>query len=97
MSVLVNIGLKIRKIRNSRNMSQERFGYKLGLSGKTISAYETGRSVPPLKVLESISRTYGINIVQLMPKEKDILVGKVQRIKSELMYIETAFEESLSL
>jgi DNA-binding XRE family transcriptional regulator len=29
-------------------MSQDRFGKKIGVSGKTISAYETGKITPTL-------------------------------------------------
>ncbi|KKU49160.1 MAG: DNA-binding helix-turn-helix protein [candidate division WWE3 bacterium GW2011_GWB1_47_11] len=52
------IGDKIKTLRLSHKLSQRRFGEKLGISGKTVSAYETGRSLPSLKVMENISSAY---------------------------------------
>ena len=46
-----DFGNKIKQFRLSKNMSQERFGKKIGLSGKSISAYETGICKPSLKVI----------------------------------------------
>ena len=43
------IAQKIKNIRLLKNLSQDRFGKKIGKSGKTISAYESGRCVPTLR------------------------------------------------
>ncbi len=56
----------IKKLRKHKNLSQHSFGKKVGLSGKTISAYETGRIAPPLKVLERIADTYNVEISSLL-------------------------------
>jgi len=37
---------QLRQLRCNLNLSQERFGRRLGISGKSVSAYETGRCVP---------------------------------------------------
>lgn len=46
---------KIRYARRHNNLSQKKLGQKLGLSKMAISAYETGRAVPPWPTLKKIS------------------------------------------
>ena len=72
-----DISLKIKNIRNRNNLSQERFGKKIGLSGKTISSYETGRCVPPLKVLEDISNVYDLSVVVVKNEKRAALREKL--------------------
>jgi len=54
---------QIKNLREKLNLSQNRFGRKIGLSGKTISSYETGRAIPPVKVLNAISKAYNIGVL----------------------------------
>jgi len=58
----MNPGEEIKKLRGELNLSQKRFGEKVGISSKTISAYETGRIIPPLKVMEKIAKTYNFGL-----------------------------------
>lgn len=46
---------KIRYARRAKNLPQKALGKKLGLSEMAISAYETGRAVPPWPTLKRIS------------------------------------------
>ncbi|MCD6225525.1 HD domain-containing protein [bacterium] len=50
------LGEKIRSIRKSLKISQEELAQKIGVSNKTISAYESGRAIPPTKILLRISK-----------------------------------------
>ena len=93
---MTKIGYDIKSLRISRNMSQERFGKKLGLSGKTISSYETGRSVPPLKVLEEITKVYNVEFVRFNEDKKEGLYKRLNEIRSALRDIEITLTESLS-
>ena len=87
--LIYEIPCKIKKIRKSRNMSQERFGKKLGLSGKTISAYETGRAMPPTQVLRDISITFDELIMYGSVDLRDNLYTKIDNIKQFVKEIET--------
>lgn len=79
-----NIGEKIRNIRNKAKLSQSRFGYKMGLSGKTISAYETGKIEPPLKVLEAISDEYNENLIVPPTQHRNKLLNNIKRIEASI-------------
>ena len=54
------IAERIRELRTENNLSQAKFGEKLGLSQDTISLWETGKSLPSLedvlKIIETFSK-----------------------------------------
>ena len=92
-----NIGSKIKEIRDNYNLSQDRFARKIGLSGKTISAYETGRTQPPLKIIEKIVDVYSTPIVSMKEEDKNNLKSKIDLIESELVGLKEILRDSLSL
>jgi len=85
----VDLGKRIKEIREKKNLSQERFGKKIGKSGKTICAYEKGRCVPSLRVLDSISQIYDVSFVHLKDSRKSQLWEKIKSIKTVLEEIES--------
>ena len=46
-----DFGEKLKNARLYKKMSQRSLGLALGLSDKTISSYESGRSFPSLEIL----------------------------------------------
>ena len=55
----------IKAARIRAGLSQSQLAHKLGVSDKTISAYETGRAIPPTVTLFSIARATGTSLLQL--------------------------------
>lgn len=79
---------RIRKARVSAGLSQKQLAGELGISEKTISAYEKGRAIPPVPTLEKISNIT-VKPIQYFVKNgnKDILgeiSGKLDIIIEEL-------------
>jgi len=60
----------IKKIRILAGLTQKELAEKVGVSGKTISAYETGRALPPLPVLVKITEATGKRLEDLIGDEK---------------------------
>ncbi len=81
-------GEQIKKIRDKKGMSQERFGEKIGVSGKTISAYETGKVIPPIKILEKITAVYGTYIQIPDLKDKETILETLLLIRNKIMEVE---------
>ena len=86
-----HIALKIKKIRDDNNLSQDRFAKKIGLSGKTISAYETGRATPPMKTVEKINNVYGVASIGLSIEVQKMIEDKIAKIEAEFTNLKTIF------
>lgn len=91
------IGKRIKEIRDHKNMSQERFGTKIGLSGKTISAYENGKAIPPLYVLEKIEKTYNEYIFGIPKKKQLVMNDRIEKISKTLVELQELVSNTLSL
>lgn len=70
----LRIGKFIAKLRHEKDLTQEQFGSKIGVSGKTISRWENGNYMPDISLLDPISKELGVTISELL---------KGQRIEKE--------------
>jgi len=97
MSEISQLAKKIKEIRNRHNMSQERFGRKIGVSGKTVSAYETGKCAPPIRILQAISKTFDFTILHMRNGKKDEMYEKLKSVKDSISALEDILDRSLSI
>lgn len=65
---LFTLARKIRNARKAANLSQLQLAKFLGVSDKTISAYESARAIPPLPTLAEIATFTKKPIVFFMGK-----------------------------
>jgi transcriptional regulator with XRE-family HTH domain len=49
------IGLFLRQLRNEKKLTQEQIAEVLGVSGRTVSRWETGINLPDLSILVQLS------------------------------------------
>jgi len=82
----------VKKARVASGMSQEDLAKKLGVSDKTISAYETGRAIPPTPTVTKIAALTNTPISELLGiKEDDSenkLFGKLDQLIDKMSAIE---------
>ncbi len=64
------IGRFLSELRKSHGMTQEQLGERLGVTGKTISRWETGNYLPPVDMLLELSRMYDLSINELLMGKK---------------------------
>ena len=57
----VNIGERIKKLRKYLDLTQQKFGERLGIKGNTVAQYELGRNEPIDAVLSLICREFNVN------------------------------------
>ena len=57
----LNIGDRIKKIRKELDLTQQRFGERLGVKGNTIAQYELGRSNPVDSVISLMIREFNVS------------------------------------
>ena len=68
---MFDFGLRIRELREARNMSQEALGARVGRSKPVISSYENNLKTPPVDVLVKIANVFDVSL--------DYLVGLDQK------------------
>ena len=66
----IKIGKFIAKLRHEKDLTQEEFGNKIGVSSKTISRWENGNYMPDISLLETISKELDVTISELLKGEK---------------------------
>ena len=62
-------GTVIRKLRESKKMTQEELANKLFVSGKAISKWETGAGFPDISLIEPLARALDISVIELLSGE----------------------------
>jgi transcriptional regulator with XRE-family HTH domain len=62
----VNISGKLKALRGSLGLSQEKFAERLGITRASVSAYEEGRAEPNLTLIERIADLNNISIDNLV-------------------------------
>jgi transcriptional regulator with XRE-family HTH domain len=62
----MEIGDKIKEIREKNNLTQKQFGDKLNVTNSVVSRWESNTIKPDLTMLELISKTYDIDIMELI-------------------------------
>ena len=63
------IANRIRELRKRQGLDVDAFGSMVGRSGKTVSAWETGRNTPSAAMLASICRAFGVDIDSFFPDD----------------------------
>lgn len=79
---------KIKKSRLEMRWSQAELAKTLGLSDRTVSAYETGRISPPLSIVEKISKQVGKPISYFTDYDSDDY-----EVETRLLDVERRLEE----
>ncbi len=62
-------GAMIRRLRESRKMTQHQLAEKMNVSDKVISKWETGRGYPDISLIEPLSAALGVSIIELFSGE----------------------------
>ena len=64
------IGKFIATCRKEQNLTQEQLAEKLGVSSKSISRWENGRTLPDYSIIKDLCKTLNISINELFSGEK---------------------------
>lgn len=84
MSVIM--GEKIMKLRQSRGLSQEAFGEKLGVSRQAVSKWETGQTMPDLDKVVLMSELFGVTTDYLLKDEETQNTNQSQAVNQTSYY-----------
>lgn len=73
------IGAFLKQLRSDKGITQEQLAEILGVSGRTVSRWETGTNLPDLSILVQISEYYDVEIKEILNGER-----KSENMDSEL-------------
>lgn len=76
------IGEFIAKLRKEKNMTQEQLAEKIGVTDKSISRWENGKTMPDYSILKELCDTLDITINELFIGER-IKGDKYQKVAEE--------------
>lgn len=62
-------GAMIRRLRESKNMTQQQLADKLNVTAKAISKWETGHGYPDISLVEQLADSLGVSIIELFSGE----------------------------
>lgn len=80
---------RIKKVREERGISQKKLGMVLGLSDKAISAYEKGRTYPPIDTLFKIAQELKKPITYFLSEdsEEQDMFDRIERVEELLQTV----------
>jgi transcriptional regulator with XRE-family HTH domain len=83
---LTILAQRIRAARENAHLSQNELGKNIGVSDKSVSAYEKGRSQPPLENLKKIADATNHPLTYFTQEDNadDAIAAKLQSIEREL-------------
>lgn len=78
-------GSVIRRLRESKKLTQEELARRIHVSSKAVSKWETGHGFPDISLLEVLAKTLDISVIELMSGEdvrnsnrhSNLLKGKI--------------------
>lgn len=87
----MSMGNTIKKYRKLKGLTQKELGEKIGRTQRTIQAYEKNEVIPPLTIIENISKILGVEKRDLI--SGDSLDEKLENIKNMPKYDESDIED----
>lgn len=92
----LDLAQRIRSARENAHFSQHELGSHIGVSDKSISAYEKGRSQPPLSNLQKIASATRHPLAYFTDESTDVseISAKLQSIERELAEVKLLLQKT---
>nr|MBQ8253047.1 helix-turn-helix transcriptional regulator [Lachnospiraceae bacterium] len=86
------LGLFVSQLRKEQNMTQKELAEKLGVTDKAVSKWERGLSFPDISLLEPLSDTFDVSVMELLqgkrlPNKETIPVELAQEALDNSLHI----------
>lgn len=62
-------GATIKKLREEKGITQLQLAEEIGVSSKAVSKWETAKGLPDISLIEPLSQTLGVSVMELMSGE----------------------------
>ena len=64
------VGAFLKDLRKEKELTQEQLAEELGVSGRTISRWETGKNMPDISLLAEIAEFFDVSIPEIIKGER---------------------------
>ena len=66
----IKVGAFLKHLRKEKGITQEKLSEELGVSGRTISRWETGKNMPDISLLVEIAEFFDVSIPEIIKGER---------------------------
>ena len=80
-------GTMIRRLRESRNMTQHQLAEMISVSDKAVSKWETGRGYPDISLVEPLAEALGVSIIELFSGEDVVNTNRSFNMQRMKLYV----------
>ena len=63
-------GAVIKSLRERRSLTQAQLADRLGVGGKAVSRWETGRGFPDITLMEPLAGALGVSVIELLAGDR---------------------------
>ena len=93
---MMSLADKLKELRKSKNVSQEKLAEYLGVSFQAVSRWENGLSYPDIELLPRISALFDVSMDTLFDMDSNSEELKIEKYCEESEKLES-IEEKISL
>lgn len=86
------IGCFLKDLRKEKGITQEQFAETLGVSGRTVSRWETGNNMPDISLLVEIAELFDVSIPEIINGER-----KSERMNEEVKEVAESLSDYASV
>ena len=80
-------GNTIRKLRESKHLTQSELGERIGVSDKAVSKWETGKGLPDLTLIQPLAQALDVSVIELMNGEQIINRNRSCNVMRSRLYV----------
>ena len=80
-------GAMIKRLRESRKMTQHQLAEKLNISDKAVSKWETGRGYPDIALIEPLAEAVGVSVIELFSGEDVVNTNKSHNMLQTKLHV----------
>ena len=91
------VGGFLKELRKEKGITQEQFAEALGVSGRTVSRWETGNNMPDISILVDIADFYDVSIPEIINGERksEIMEEQERKVADSMADYATAEKEKI--
>ena len=80
-------GSMMKRLRESRGMTQLQLAEKLNVSDKAVSKWETGRGYPDITLIEPLARALGVSVIELFAGQHVVNTNRSFHLMKTKLYV----------